>query len=152
MAALVGALVVVLGGLLALESWNEQRTDGMPTASIVMGIAVSSDMRLGVTAEGSGAGGDGCCDQVWRIGVRPRLLAQFPAGAPLAFAPGSQTVAAASHVGVTEWSLADPARPARIATIPAAADPPTPATPASRTRSRSPRTGARWPRPPLATR
>ena len=31
-ASLVTALVVVLGGLLALDAWNEQRTDGIPTA------------------------------------------------------------------------------------------------------------------------
>ena len=116
--AVAGAVVVVLGGLLYLDIRHEQQTDGTPTASIAMGLAVSSDTRLGVTAEGFGGGADGCCDQVWRIGAHPKLLAQFPGGAPLAFAPASQTVAAASPAGVTEWSLAHPARPARIATMP----------------------------------
>lgn len=115
--AIAGATVVVLGGLLALEVRHEQQTDGIPTASIAMGIAVSPDTRLGVTAEGSGAGADGCCDQVWRIGAHPKLLSQFPGGAPLAFAPASKTVAAASPAGITEWSLAHPGRPARIATM-----------------------------------
>jgi hypothetical protein len=117
-AALVSTLVVVLGGLLALDVWNEQRTDGVLTASYAMGIAVSSDTRLGVTAQGTGRGAEGCCDLVWRIGAHPKLLAHFPGGAPLAFAPGSQTLLAASPTGVTEWSLADPARPVRIATMP----------------------------------
>jgi len=118
-AALAGALVVVLGGLLALDVWNEQRTDGALTASYASGIAVSSDTRLGVTAQASGPGAP-CCDLVWRIGAHPRLLAHFPGAAPLAFAPGSHTLLAASPTGVTEWSLADPARPAPIAMMPAA--------------------------------
>jgi Domain of unknown function (DUF1707) len=117
-AALVSALIVVLGGLLALNAWNEQRTDGVQTASYATGIAVSSDTRLGVTAQGTGRGAEVCCDLVWRIGAHPELLAHFPGGAPLAFAPGSHTVTAASPSGVTEWSLADPARPMRIATMP----------------------------------
>jgi len=116
-AALAGALVVVLGGLLALDVWNEQRTDGALTASYASGIAVSSDTRLGVTAQASGPGAP-CCDLVWRIGAHPRLLAHFPGAAPLAFAPGSHTLLAASPTGVTEWSLADPARPAPIAMMP----------------------------------
>jgi hypothetical protein len=37
--AMAGAAVVVLGGLLALEIRHEQQTDGIPTASIAMGIA-----------------------------------------------------------------------------------------------------------------
>ena len=116
-AALVGVMVVVFGGLLAFYGWNEKRTDGALTASYAMGIAVSSDARLGVTAQGTGGGAEGCCDLVWRIGAHPKLLAHFPGGAPLAFAPGSHTVTSASPAGVTEWSLADPARPARIATM-----------------------------------
>ena len=56
-AALVSALVVVLGGLLALDAWNEQRTDGALTASYAAGIAVSSDTRLGVTAQAAGPPG-----------------------------------------------------------------------------------------------
>jgi hypothetical protein len=115
-AALVGALVV-LGGLLALDVWNEQRTDGVLTASYAAGIAVSSDMRLGVTAQASGPGDPGF-DLVWRIGAHAKLLAHFPGAAPLAFAPGNQTLLAASAAGVTEWSLADPARPVRIAAMP----------------------------------
>src|SRR5690348_8743557 len=52
--AVAGAVVVLVGGLLALDIRHEQQTDGTPTASIAMGIAVSSDTRLGVTAEGTG--------------------------------------------------------------------------------------------------
>lgn len=118
-AAAAATVVVVLGGLMAYEVWNERRTDGIPTASIAMGIAVSPDVRLGVTAEGTSAGGgDNCCDFVWRLGAHPRLLGQLAGGAPLAFAPGGQIVAAASPAGITMWSLATPARPARIATMP----------------------------------
>jgi len=117
-AGLAVGLVVVVGGLLALDIRHEQQTDGALTASYAMGIAVSPNTRLGVTAQGTGLGGAGCCDLVWRIGAHPKLLAKFPGAAPLAFAYGGQTVLAASLTGVTEWSLADPARPARIATMP----------------------------------
>jgi WD40 repeat protein len=116
-AALVSALVVVLGGLLALDAWNEQRTDGALTASYAAGIAVSSDTRLGVTAQAAGPPGAPCCDLVWRIGAHPELLAHFAGAAPLAFAPGSHTLLAASPTGVTEWSLANPARPVPMASM-----------------------------------
>jgi WD40 repeat protein len=116
-AALAGALVVVLGGLVALDAWNEQRTDGALTASYAAGIAVSSDTRLGVTAQSSGPGAPGF-DLVWQIGAHARLLAHFAGAAPLAFTPGSHILLAASPAGVTEWSLADPARPVPIATMP----------------------------------
>jgi hypothetical protein len=115
-AALASALVVVLGGLLALNIRHEQETDGALTASYAAGVAVSPNTRLGVTAQGTGQAG--CCNLVWRIGAHPELLAHFPGGAPLAFAPDGQTVAAASPAGVTEWSLANPAKPVRIATMP----------------------------------
>jgi hypothetical protein len=115
-AALVGALVAVFGGLLSLDIRHEQETDGVLTASYASGIAVSSDTRLGVTAQASGPGAP--CDLVWRIGAHPELLAHFPGAAPLAFAPGSHTLLAAFPTGVTEWSLANPARPVPIATMP----------------------------------
>jgi WD40 repeat protein len=115
--AIAGVLVAVVGGLLALNIRHEQQTDGALTASYAAGVAVSPNTRLGVTAQGTGPG-DSCCDLVWRIGAHPKLLAHFPGGAPLAFAPDGQTVAAASPAGVTEWSLASPAKPVRIATMP----------------------------------
>ena len=110
-AALAGALVAVLGGLLALDAWNEQRTDGALTASYAGAVAVSPDTHLGVTSTGG-------FDLVWRIGAHPRLLAHFVAAAPLAFAPHGQIVLAAASTGVTEWSLADPAKPVPVATMP----------------------------------
>jgi len=116
-AAATATVVVVLGGLLALDVWNEQRTDGVLTADHSAGLAVSPDTRLGVTAQSSGPGSPGF-DLVWRVGAHPRLLAHFPGAAPLAFAPHGQTLLAASPAGVTEWSLANPARPVRIATLP----------------------------------
>jgi hypothetical protein len=105
---LAGVLIAVLGGLLTLDIRHEQQTDGAPTASYTDAVAVSPSTHLGVTA---GA-------LVWRIGAHPKLLAHFPGRAPLAFAPHGLTVLAASSAGVTEWSLADPARPVRIATLP----------------------------------
>ena len=116
-AAFTVPLILVIGVLLALEVRHEQQTDGALTASYAAGVAVSPNTRLGVTAQGTGPG-DSCCDLVWRIGAHPKLLAHFPGGAPLAFAPDGQTVAAASPAGVTEWSLANPAKPVRIATMP----------------------------------
>jgi WD40 repeat protein len=77
-------------------------------ASYADAVAVSPNTHLGVTA---GA-------LVWRIGAHPKLLAHFPGTAPLAFAPHGLTVLAGSPAGVTEWSLANPARPVRIATLP----------------------------------
>jgi WD40 repeat protein len=116
-AAFTVPLILVIGVLLALEVRHEQQTDGALTASYAAGVAVSPNTRLGVTAQGTGPG-DSCCDLVWRIGAHPKLLAHFPGGAPLAFAPDGQTVAAASPAGVTEWSLANPTKPVRIATMP----------------------------------
>lgn len=116
-AAFTVPLILVIGVLLALEVRHEQQTDGALTASYAAGVAVSPNTRLGVTAQGTGPG-DSCCDLVWRIGAHPKLLAHFPGGAPLAFAPDGQTVAAASPAGVTLWSLADPAKPVRIGTLP----------------------------------
>jgi WD domain, G-beta repeat len=116
-AGLTAALIAVVGGLLAFDVWNENRTDGALSATAAAGVAVSPDMRLGITAQGTGPG-DSCCDLVWRIGAHPKLLAKFPGGAPLAFAPDGQKVATASPAGAAVWSLAAPARPARIATLP----------------------------------
>jgi WD40 repeat protein len=116
-AGLTVALVVVLGALLALEIRHEQQTDGALSATAAAGVAVSPNTRLGVTAQGTGPG-DSCCNLVWRIGAHPKLLAHFPGGAPLAFAPHGQTLLTASPAGVTVWSLANPAKPVRIATMP----------------------------------
>ena len=116
-AAAAATVVAVVGGLLALDAWNEQRTDGVLTADYSAGLAVSPDTRLGVTAQSSGPGSPGF-DLVWQVGAHPRLLAHFPGAAPLAFAPHGQTLLAASPAGVSEWSPANPARPARIATLP----------------------------------
>jgi hypothetical protein len=112
--ALAGVVVVVLGGLLALDIRHEQATDGVLTADHSAGLAVSSDTRLGVTAQADGIG----ADIVWRIGAHPRVLARFPAGAPLAFVPGSAAVLATTQTAVTEWSLANPAKPVQLAAIP----------------------------------
>jgi WD40 repeat protein len=113
-AALVGALVVVLGGLLALEIRHEQQTDGVLTSDHSAGLTVSSDARLGVTAQANGIG----FVIVWRIGAHPKVLAHFTGGAPVALAPDSPTLLATTPAAVAEWSLANPARPVRIATIP----------------------------------
>jgi hypothetical protein len=115
-AASFGAVILVFGGLLALEIRHEQQTDGVLTADYSAGLAVSSDTRLGVTAQSSGPGSPGF-DLVWRIGAHPKLLAHFPGAAPLAFAPHGQSLLAASPGGVSEWSLANPAKPVRIATL-----------------------------------
>jgi hypothetical protein len=116
-AGLVAAFVVVIGGLLALAIRHEQQTDGALSATAAAGVAVSPSTRLGVTAQGTGPG-DSCCDLVWRIGAHPTLLAHFPGGAPLTFAPRGQTLLTASPAGVAVWSLANPAKPVRIATMP----------------------------------
>ncbi len=117
-AAFAGAVILAMFGLIVLAQWQHEKQDAILTASGAAGIAVSPNTRLGVTAQGTGAGGDAGFDLVWRLGAHPKLLAHFTGGAPVAFAPGSQTVLAAALTGVTEWSLADPARPARIATMP----------------------------------
>jgi hypothetical protein len=46
------------------------------------------------------------------------VLAHVTGGAPVALTPDGQTLLAATPAEVTVWSLASPARPARIATIP----------------------------------
>jgi hypothetical protein len=111
---LAAALVVVVGGLLALDVWNEQRTDGVLTSDHSAGLAVSPNTRLGVTTQADGIG----FVIVWRIGAHPAVLSHFTAGAPVAFVPGGQTVLATTTTAVTEWSLANPAKPVRIATLP----------------------------------
>jgi WD40 repeat protein len=114
-AAVAGALVAVTGGLLALQVIGDDQLT--LSVSHSAGIAVSPDTRLGVTAQSAGPGSPGF-DLVWRIGPHPRLLAHFPGAAPLAFAPAGPLLLAASPRGVTEWSLAHPSRPARVAALP----------------------------------
>ena len=116
-AASCAAVILVFGGLLALQVRHEQETDGMLTSDHSAGIALSPDTRLGVTAQSNGPGSPGF-DLVWRISAHPRLLAHFPGAAPLAFAPHGPMLLAASPTGVTEWALANPAKPLPIATMP----------------------------------
>jgi len=113
-AASVAATVVVLGGLLALQIRHEQQTDGVLTADHSAGLTVSSDTRLGVTAQADGIG----FDIVWRIGAHPAVLAHVDGGAPVALTPDSRTLLATTPAAVIVWSLANPAKPARIATMP----------------------------------
>jgi hypothetical protein len=64
-AAFAVPVILILGGLLALDVWNEHRTDGVLTADHSAGLAVSSDARLGVTTQADGIG----FVIVWRIGA-----------------------------------------------------------------------------------
>jgi len=113
-AAFAVPVILVLGGLLALEIRHEQQTDGVLTGDHSAGLAVSPDARLGVTTQADGIG----FVIVWRIGAHPKVLAHFTGGAPVALAPGGQTLLATTPAAVTVWSLANPAKPVQIATIP----------------------------------
>jgi WD40 repeat protein len=113
-AAFAVPVILVLGGLLALDIRHEQQTDGVLTADHSAGVAVSPDARLGVTTQGDGIG----FVILWRIGAHPRVLAHFTGGAPVALGPGSKTLLATTPAAVTVSSLANPAKPVHIATIP----------------------------------
>jgi WD40 repeat protein len=113
-AAFAIPVILVLGGLVALDIRHEQQTDGVLTADHSAGMAVSPDARLGVTTQADGIG----YVIIWRIGTHPKVLAHFTGGAPVALAPSGQTLLAATPAAVTEWSLAHPAKPVQIATIP----------------------------------
>ena len=114
-AAFAVPVILVLGGLLALEIRHEQQTDGVLTSDHSAGLAVSPDGRLGVTTQADGIG----FVIVWRIGAHPKVLAHFTGGAPVALAPGGQTLlATTTPAAVTVWSLANPAKPVQLATIP----------------------------------
>ena len=113
-AAFAVPVILVLGGLLALDIRHEQQTDGVLTADHSAGLAVSPDARLGVTTQADGIG----FVIVWRIGAHPKVLAHVTGGAPVALAPGSQTLLATTPAAVTVWSLANPARPVQITGIP----------------------------------
>jgi len=113
-AAFAVPVILVLGGLLALDIRHEQQTDGVLTADHSAGLAVSPDARLGVTTQADGIG----FVIVWRIGAHPKVLAHFTGGAPVALGHGGQILLATTPAAVTVWSLASPAKPARLATIP----------------------------------
>jgi WD40 repeat protein len=105
--------VVTFGGLVALSARQEQITDGVLTADHSAGLAVSSNARLGVTTQADGIG----FVIIWRIGAHPAVVSHFTGGAPVALAPTSPTLLATTPAAVTQWSLANPAKPVRTATI-----------------------------------
>lgn len=113
-AAFAVPVIVVLGGLLALDIRHEQETDGVLTSDHSAGLTVSSDARLGVTTQADGIG----FVIVWRIGAHPRVLAHFTGGSPVVLTPGGQTLLATTPAAVTVSSLANPAKPVQVATIP----------------------------------
>jgi hypothetical protein len=113
-AAFAVPVILVVGGLLALDIRHEQQTEGVLTADHSAGLAVSPDARLGVTTQADGIG----FVIVWRIGAHPKVLAHFTGGAPVALAPAGQTLLATTPAAVTVSSLANPAKPVQIATIP----------------------------------
>jgi len=82
-------------------------------------VAFSPHKAILVTAFGEAIDG---VDMVWDVTdlSRPRRLSQFEGGQPMALSPDGRTVATVAFSGQTAlWDVADPRRPAEIATLPA---------------------------------
>jgi hypothetical protein len=120
-AALISAAIAVPLTLIAVplgygawqdDQWHPAADENMLSA------AFSARSAILVTAFGASIDGT---DVVWDATdlTRPRRLSQFEGGQPTALSPDGRTVATVTFTGRTAlWTVADPRRPAQVATLP----------------------------------
>ena len=116
-AAALTALVLVVGGLVAIQAWQEGHWHPGDNAGVTA-LVFSPNHRILVSAVGFDEDGT---DTIWNVAdlAHPEQLATFEGGAPTALSPDGRTVATVSfHDQPVLWNLSDPARPARIAMLP----------------------------------
>ena len=116
-AAVVTPVVLVFGSLFGCAAWKDGHWH--PAADDPLdAVAFSPHTPVLVTAFGGAIDG---VDMVWDVTElsRPRRLSQFEGGQPTALSPDGRTVATVAFSGQTAlWNVANPRRPAKIATLP----------------------------------
>jgi WD40 repeat protein len=116
-ATVAAPLVLVFGSLFGYAAWKDSYWH--PAADEPLETAAFSP-HTGIMVTAFGGAIDGM-DMVWDVTElsRPRRLSQFEGGQPLALSPDGRTVATVAFGGQAAlWNVADPRRPAKIATLP----------------------------------